>query len=220
MTAATKRRSTSHYPDDYSIKELAGTTVIYDVTVKAVRKRIVPELDDEFAKDLGDFDIARRAAARVRGGSRARSQARGGSRAARGSDEAVGVAGPPSRCRRRCSSARSIGGRGVRAAADRSADRSDEDEHQLGRVPRAQRDAAAKRSRALVLDEVARREKLRSPTTRSTRRSRGTASAQAGRRRRCAPGWRKRGVSGVLLGLRRERAIDFLLSRATIRGVT
>ena len=27
----------------------------YDVTIKAIRKRIVPELDDEFAKDLGDF---------------------------------------------------------------------------------------------------------------------------------------------------------------------
>src|SRR3954463_14734429 len=44
------------YPDDYAIKELAGTTVNYDVTVKALRKRIVPELDDEFAKDLGEFE--------------------------------------------------------------------------------------------------------------------------------------------------------------------
>src|SRR4029077_17920170 len=34
----------------------AGTTVTYDVTVKAVRKRIVPALDDEFAEDLGEFD--------------------------------------------------------------------------------------------------------------------------------------------------------------------
>ena len=49
------------YPDDYAIKELAGTTVSYDVTIKAIRKRIVPELDDEFAKDLGDFALARRA---------------------------------------------------------------------------------------------------------------------------------------------------------------
>jgi trigger factor len=44
------------YPDDYAIKELAGTTVTYEVTVKALRKRIVPSLDDEFAKDLGDFE--------------------------------------------------------------------------------------------------------------------------------------------------------------------
>src|SRR5262245_51281235 len=43
------------YPDDYEITELAGTTVSYEVSVKALRKRVVPDLDDEFAKDLGDF---------------------------------------------------------------------------------------------------------------------------------------------------------------------
>ena len=52
---ARRRRSTCGIPADYAITELAGTTVSYDVTVKAIRKRIVPELDDEFAKDLGDF---------------------------------------------------------------------------------------------------------------------------------------------------------------------
>jgi trigger factor len=45
-----------HYPADYAIAELAGTTVNYDVKVKSIRKRIVPELDDEFARDLGSFD--------------------------------------------------------------------------------------------------------------------------------------------------------------------
>ena len=47
------------YPDDYAIADLAGTTVKYDVTLKAIRKRVVPPLDDEFAKDLGAFaDLA------------------------------------------------------------------------------------------------------------------------------------------------------------------
>ncbi|HZB25399.1 MAG TPA: trigger factor, partial [Vicinamibacterales bacterium] len=45
-----------HYPADYSISELAGTTVKYDVTIKAVRQRVVPDLDDELAKDLGEFE--------------------------------------------------------------------------------------------------------------------------------------------------------------------
>ena len=44
------------YPADYAIADLAGTTVKYDVTLKAIRKRVVPPLDDEFAKDLGAFD--------------------------------------------------------------------------------------------------------------------------------------------------------------------
>jgi trigger factor len=41
------------YPPDYPIGELANTTVSYTVKVHALKRRIVPELDDEFAKDLG-----------------------------------------------------------------------------------------------------------------------------------------------------------------------
>ena len=54
------------YPDDYAIEELAGTTVKYSVNVKAIRKRVVPELDDEFAKDLGEFENLDALRARVR----------------------------------------------------------------------------------------------------------------------------------------------------------
>jgi len=43
------------YPEDYDRKNLAGRTVRFKVTVKAVRKKELPELNDEFAKDLGDF---------------------------------------------------------------------------------------------------------------------------------------------------------------------
>ena len=55
-----------HYPSDYSIGELAGTTVKYDVTIKAIRKRVVPDLDDELAKDLGEFDSLDALRTRVR----------------------------------------------------------------------------------------------------------------------------------------------------------
>jgi trigger factor len=47
---------TIHYPDDYAVKEMAGTSVDYHVTVKDIRKRVLPDLDDEFAKDVGEFD--------------------------------------------------------------------------------------------------------------------------------------------------------------------
>jgi trigger factor len=45
-----------HFPEDYQVKEMANTDVTYAVTVKDVRRKVVPELDDEFAKDLGEFD--------------------------------------------------------------------------------------------------------------------------------------------------------------------
>jgi trigger factor len=44
------------YPDDYVVPELQGTEVAYTVRLHDVRKRVVPTLDDEFAKDLGEFD--------------------------------------------------------------------------------------------------------------------------------------------------------------------
>jgi trigger factor len=44
------------YPADYSEAKLAGKTVAYDVAVKAIKKRILPELNDDFAKELGHYD--------------------------------------------------------------------------------------------------------------------------------------------------------------------
>ena len=43
------------YPDDYSPERLAGRRVNFRATVKAVRRKELPELNDEFAKDLGDY---------------------------------------------------------------------------------------------------------------------------------------------------------------------
>ncbi len=43
------------YPEDYDRKNLAGKTVHFRATVKAVRRKELPELNDEFAKDLGDY---------------------------------------------------------------------------------------------------------------------------------------------------------------------
>jgi trigger factor len=36
--------------------QIAGKTVRYTVTLKGIKKKVVPERDDEFAKDLGEFD--------------------------------------------------------------------------------------------------------------------------------------------------------------------
>jgi trigger factor len=54
------------YPEDFSEPKLAGKTVAYDVTVKAIKKRTVPELTDEFAQELGHYDNLADLEARVR----------------------------------------------------------------------------------------------------------------------------------------------------------
>ena len=56
------------YPEDYDRKNLAGRTVSFRAAVKAVRRKELPELNDEFAKDLGDFQTLEELQAEVRKG--------------------------------------------------------------------------------------------------------------------------------------------------------
>ncbi len=60
------KQFTLTYPNDYSVADLAGGKVDYTVTLKEIKKRVVPALDDELAKDLGDFDTLEALRGRVR----------------------------------------------------------------------------------------------------------------------------------------------------------
>ena len=44
-----------HYPDDFSDQRLAGKTFTYTVNVKSIKQKNLPELNDDFAKELGEF---------------------------------------------------------------------------------------------------------------------------------------------------------------------
>jgi len=43
------------YPEDYGQAKLAGRTVRFHSNVKGIRRKELPEVNDEFAKDLGDY---------------------------------------------------------------------------------------------------------------------------------------------------------------------
>jgi len=43
------------FPADYGYQKWAGKTVSFHVKVKEIKAKILPPLDDEFAKDLGDY---------------------------------------------------------------------------------------------------------------------------------------------------------------------
>lgn len=43
-------------PDSFPRKNLVGKTVSFDITVREAKERILPELDDDFAKDLGEYE--------------------------------------------------------------------------------------------------------------------------------------------------------------------
>jgi trigger factor len=47
------------YPDDYVNRRLAGRTVKFLLTLRGLRRKELPEVDDEFAKEVGDYkDLA------------------------------------------------------------------------------------------------------------------------------------------------------------------
>ncbi len=44
------------FPEDYQAEELAGKAATFKCTVKAIKAKELPELNDEFASDVSDFD--------------------------------------------------------------------------------------------------------------------------------------------------------------------
>jgi trigger factor len=206
------------YPDDYTIKELAGTTVKYEVSIKAIRKRVVPELDDEFAKDMGDFESLEALRTRVR---------------ADLEHEAKHEAEREVRGELLKHLAARVDFDVPAALLNREIDRRVEEfvrrliEQQIDPMRtninweefrERQKEAASEAVKsALVLDEVARRENI----TASEDEVEAELGRFAERTGRSAAAVRARlekegGFSRLYTGLRREKTVDFLLSRANV----
>jgi trigger factor len=207
-----------NYPSDYAIAELAGTTVTYDVTVKAIRRRVVPALDDELAKDLGSFESLDALRTQVRG-------------------DLEHEAKHEVERETRADLLRQLASRVTfdvpSSLVDREIDRRVEEfvrrlvEQQIDptraninweEFRERQRDAAAEAVRsALVLDEIARRdglnatdEELDAEIERYAERSGRTAAAVRARLEK------EGGLARLYTGLRREKTMEYLLSKATV----
>ncbi len=56
------------FPEEYHAPDLAGKPAMFKVTVKSIRKKELPELDDDFAKDVSEFETLEEYKASVRKG--------------------------------------------------------------------------------------------------------------------------------------------------------
>ena len=56
MTAGESKDVVVTFPEEYGAKELAGKEATFKCTVHEVKESILPEKDDEFAKDVSEFD--------------------------------------------------------------------------------------------------------------------------------------------------------------------
>ena len=54
------------FPEDYHAKDLAGKPAVFKCTVKEIKVKELPELDDDFAQDVSDFDTLEEYKADVR----------------------------------------------------------------------------------------------------------------------------------------------------------
>ena len=209
-----------HYPADYPIGELANTDVSYTVTVKSIKRRVLPELDDEFAKDLGEFDTLDALRVRVREDleHEARHSAEREIRADLMKQLAARVPFevPPSLVERELD-------RRIEDFAHRLIEQNI-DPRQAGIDWNAFRDSQRDVAReavagAIVLDEVARRENL-DVSNEEFEREIGRYAERTGRTPAAVRARLEQegGLSRVSAGLRREKSIDFLMARATISG--
>ncbi|PYV50231.1 MAG: trigger factor [Acidobacteria bacterium] len=57
-----------HYPEDFSDERLRGQTFSYKVKINAVKQKSLPELNEDFAKELGEFTSVEEVRQRIREG--------------------------------------------------------------------------------------------------------------------------------------------------------
>jgi len=55
------------FPEDYGYQKWAGKTISFHVKIKEIKEKILPPLDDEFAKDLGDYASFEELKAKLKG---------------------------------------------------------------------------------------------------------------------------------------------------------
>ena len=67
-SAGDERSFEVKYPDDSSDKRLAGKVFDYTVKVQSIKQKSLPELNDEFAKELGEFSSMEDVRKRIREG--------------------------------------------------------------------------------------------------------------------------------------------------------
>jgi trigger factor len=219
LSAGSQKTFTIHFPADYAVKEMADTDVTYSATVKEIRRKVLPELDDEFAKDLGaNFDSLDTLRQRVR---------------ADIAEEAANHATRHVRTEVLKQLSERVRFELPSSLVEREIDRRLEefvrqlmqqnvDPRQAGidwaQFREAQREPArASVASAIALDEIARREQLTvAPEEIEAEIERFAVQASRTPAAIRAQLEKEGGIARLTTGLRREKAVDLALSRARI----
>ena len=208
-------KTTKSYPADYSQKDLAGKTIEWRATAKELYRRELPTVDDDFAKDLGDENLAA-FRTRVRGELLAHAQQEANARARQGLLDLViernPVELPESLVARELTAAEAelhqaleAGGLSHEEADQRVKQRADD-----------LRTRAEKRARTgLIVDALAEQEKIEINDEELGERVAAIVTQSGRNRDRAAEFYRKEENREALRqSMRREKTLDLILSRA------
>ena len=216
MSDGEARTFTIHVPESYPAPDLANTDQTYAVTLKGIRRRVLPELDDEFARDVGEFGSLAALRERIRADlqqeaeDNARRQVR--SELLKQLSRRITFELPASLVERE------MDGRLEEFARQLMSQKVDPRQAGIdwAQFREAQREPARDVvASALVLDEIARREQItvadedvdKEIERFATRAGRTPAALRAQLEK-------EGGISRLYAGLRREKVIDMALSRA------
>lgn len=208
------------FPADYASTELANTTVDYTVTIKAIKRRVLPELDDEFAKDMGQFENLDALRARIKAdleheaGHSAENELRGSMMKQLATRVPFEI--PASLIEREIDRRlEDFAGRLMQQNIDPRQAGID-----WGAFRESQRETAKEAvASALVLDELARKESIVVAESEvddeiaryAERTGRTPVAVRASLEK-------EGGISRIYAGLRREKSVDYVMARATIAG--
>ena len=221
LSAGEQKTFTIKFPEGYPVEEMAGQDVTYDVAIKEIRHKLLPELDDEFARDLGEFESLDQLRERVRGDIEAEAE-EAGRRQVRNellSQLATRVTFPvPDALVER-----EIDRRLEEFARQLMQQRIDPRQAGIdwGQFREAQREPArASVASALVLDEIARRENL-TVSNEDVDKEIEQFAVRSGRTPAAVRAQIEKdgGLGRLTGGLRREKAVDLALSRAKMTDV-
>jgi trigger factor len=208
-------KASKTYPADYSHKELAGKTIEWRATPKEIYRRELPTIDDDFAKDQGDDNLAA-FRTRVRSELLAHAQQEADARVRQGLLDLVIERNPvelPESLVAREQSAMEAELHQTLEAGGLS------HEDVTERVKQSADDLktrAEKRARtALIVDALAEQEKIEVNDEELGERVAAVVTQSGRNRDRAAEFYRKdENREALRQSMRREKALDFILSRA------
>jgi trigger factor len=206
------------YPGDFNDQRLAGKTFEYTVTIKAVKQKQLPELNEEFAKQLGDFKSIDEIRARIREGME---QEKRHEAEHQGKDKIIDellkkheFEVPESLVERQIDLRLE---RGLRALAAQGMKAEDMRKMDLNRLRAGQHDAAVREVKAsLLLDRIAEQEKIQVSDEEIDKEVEALAqqsgqSAESIRARLAGDGALER----IRDRIRNDKALEFLYQKAT-----